>query len=293
MLIHLFPPLILVTLAVALPSNISGHTPTLFSHQDFPQWLTDITGLTDWPDADPPYVALDSVDLQDVPDSPMRVMGDCASSGASCAFDCSGCLQYDDIASCSVLSQTFDDGPTPSTLLLLESLNHRTTFFTVGLNVVRFPEIYHSIQERGHLLGAHTWSHKFLPSVTNEEIAAQLQWSMWAMNATGNHVPKWFRPPYGGLDDRVRSIARKFGMQAVLWSHDTSDWMLTSSDRDEEEIFIDVQNWVDSNATGLILEHDSHTRNVKAGLEISEIIGWDQMTVSECAGGDDYIDELL
>ncbi|KAH3661575.1 hypothetical protein OGAPHI_006423 [Ogataea philodendri] len=270
-----------------LPSvNIS-----MMASTPVPKWLSDFTGLTEWPGADPPYIPLDFIDLKSLPNIPPRAPGVCPPDRSTCSFDCFKCISFDDAYTCPTLSQTFDDGPSPYTPKLLAGLNHKTTFFTIGMNVVRYPEIYNQIKNQGHLLGCHTWSHKFLPELNNEDIVAQLQWSIWAMNATGSHLPKWYRPPYGGVDDRVRQIARAFGMQAVLWDHDSFDWKMETSppSRTADDIYSDVRRWKDSGVNGLILEHDAYLSTVNSGIEVSKIVGAGQMTVAQCVDSIDYI----
>ncbi|SCV02623.1 LAME_0H03466g1_1 [Lachancea meyersii CBS 8951] len=258
----------------------------------FPQWLTDFTGLNEWPGVDPPYIPMDFIDFKEIPDYKRYEQGVCGvNPPESCSFDCDRCLAPDDVYTCRRISQTFDDGPSLATERLLNSLDHKTTFFNLGMNIVNFPDMYHKILDNGHLVGTHTWSHPFMPSLTNEQIIAQLQWSIWAMNATGHHLPKWFRPPYGAIDNRVRSIARMFGLQAVLWDHDTFDWQLLAEDqtaRTEEDIYKEVQDWKRS-GTGLILEHDGTFRTVQVGVNVDKILGNNQLTVAECVGGIDYI----
>lgn len=268
-------------------SVFNGETP-------FPKWLSDFTGLSEWPGLQPPYIPLDFIDMTAIPDYIPYKQGLCNTNPReSCSFDCDGCVEHDDVFTCSKLSQTFDDGPSSVTEKLLDELQHSSTFFNLGINIVHYPEVYKKTVEKGHLIGTHTWSHPFLPSQTNEEIIAQLEWSIWAMNATGNHIPKWFRPPYGGIDNRVRAIARQFGLQAVLWDFDTFDWQLYAPDsafplRTEQDVYDDVEKWKRVNR-GLILEHDGSPRTINVGININKIIGEDQLTVAECVGGIDYI----
>lgn len=270
-----------------------GYDATAMAQQPFPDWLKSVTGLNQWPGIDPPYIPLSFVDLSQIPQNIQpHEMAVCPVDRSSCSFDCYKCVAQDDIYSCPKLSQTFDDGPSPATPKLLENLNHKTTFFTLGINVVRFPEIYKQIQNKGHLIGTHTWGHKFLPSLTNEQIIAEIEWSIWAMNATGGHIPKWFRPPYGGIDNRVRHILRQFGLQAVLWDYDTYDWQLLSNQRTESQIYDEVREWINhpGEKRGLILEHDAHIKTVNVAIELSKnIIGSDQLTAAQCAGGVDYL----
>lgn len=260
----------------------------------FPQWLTDFTGITEWPGLDPPYIPLDFIDFRKIPGYKQYRQGVCdANPRIACSFDCDNCVEPDDVHTCYKLSQTFDDGPSPSTEKLLDHLQHRTTFFNLGINVINYPEIYKKMVSRGHLIGTHTWSHPYLPNLTNEEIIAQIEWSVWAMNATGNHFPKWFRPPYGGIDNRIRAITRQFGLQAVLWDHDTFDWKLALDDSTQTEgkIYKNVVEWMKTER-GLILEHDGIQKTVDVGININDLIGNDQLTVAECIGGVDYIQKF-
>ena len=271
-----------------------GRSPRSQAKTPFPEWLTAFTGLTEWPGSNPPYIPLDFIDFDKIEKWEPYKEGRCnVNPRESCSFDCHKCVEPDDVHSCEKLSQTFDDGPSHHTLTLLDHLKHKTTFFTLGMNVVDHPEIYRKIMEKDHLIGTHTWSHPFLPSLTNEEIIAQLEWSIWAMNATGNHLPKWFRPPYGGIDNRVRSIARQFGLQSVLWDHDTLDWLTVSNPflRSESDILNDVKLW-ERTSSGLILEHDGNRKTVDIAMKIDNIIGDDQMTAAECVNGINYIKEF-
>lgn len=263
---------------------------TTLATTPFPEWLEKFTGLKSWPDVNPPYIPLDFINFNNIPNIPLREHGKCPDNRIQCSFDCFKCVSHDDVYTCQKLSQTFDDGPSKFTKNILKNLKSKATFFALGLNTVKYPSIYKNIQKKGHLIGSHTWSHKFLPSLTNEEIIAQFEWSIWAMNATGNHLPKWYRPPYGGIDDRVRSIARMFGMQAVVWDHDTFDWQMESkpSQRTKKQILNDIHRWKEQ-GRGIILEHDVYKSTTDLAIEINKIIGSDQMTVAQCVDGIDYI----
>ncbi|QBM91137.1 chitin deacetylase [Metschnikowia aff. pulcherrima] len=276
-------------------------TPEAFALEEplsFPQWLTDFTGLTEWPGMDPPYIPLDYIDFSTLPENLenwVHTQGNCNAEYNNidvCSFDCWACVLPEDVVSCPKLSQTFDDGPTPFTLNLIKKIDVPVTFFTIGVNVIRFPQVYRETADKGHVMASHTWSHKFLPSLTNEEIVAQIQWSVWAMNATHNHLPKWFRPPYGGIDNRVRGILRLFGMQAVLWDFDSLDWALAAGQGSETEESLQqrVREFSQERGNkGLMLEHDSFEKTVQIGINMFDVVGRDQLTVPQCVHGADYM----
>ncbi|RUP43737.1 hypothetical protein BC936DRAFT_136801 [Jimgerdemannia flammicorona] len=80
----------------------------------------------------------------------------------------------------------------------------------------------------GHQIAIHTWSHHVLTSLTNEQIIVELKWTETIIKEVCGVTPKYFRPPQGDYDDRVRSIASQLGYTAILWDLDTNDWMFGS-----------------------------------------------------------------
>lgn len=275
---------------------------------ELPPWLKEITSMSEWPSEIPPYVHEEHHNLDAIPVVSLREYGLCQnadSSDVTCSFDCHNCSVPDDVISCSPLSQTFDDGPTEATPELLKYLKKKktkTTFFLIGQNVIGFPEIVKQERREGHLLAVHTWSHRFLPSLSNAEVFAELQWTIWSINATAGVIPKYFRPPYGGVDNRIRSIARQLGLITVIWDKDTADWRLNDGTADSSELIKSFDNWLDTQQpsstkskwgwlgfggkaplSGLLLEHDLSADNVELAKHIKQRINSKQKTVAQCA----------
>ncbi|KAK9477749.1 carbohydrate esterase [Lipomyces japonicus] len=252
---------------------------------EFPEWLTDLTGLTSWPGLDPPYLPVMDFDFDDIPWGPTYSQQTCYLAQHSCSFDCHLCVAPRDIQSCHHLVQTFDDGPTadtPTLLQYLHSVDQKATFFVLGIQAVTLPDTLRATYREGHLIGSHTYGHRYLPSMSNYEIVAQIQWATWALNATIGVVPKYFRPPFGGVDNRIRAIAERLGLTVVLWDLDTNDWRLNDYSRTEEEIYNQVQLWKDNDVRGIMLEHDNSYYTVAVGIEISKIIGPVHITIANC-----------
>lgn len=120
-----------------------------------------------------------------------------------------------------VIYLTFDDGPipevTPWVLDLLDQSGIKATFFCVGENVMRYPEIYDEIVRRGHRTGNHTYNHlrgfftNTADYMENVEKAAQYISS------------NLFRPPHGELKaSQLRALRQKF--QVVQWDVITHDY---------------------------------------------------------------------
>ncbi|RUP43214.1 hypothetical protein BC936DRAFT_137467 [Jimgerdemannia flammicorona] len=65
-----------------------------------------------------------------------------------------------------------------------------------------------------------------MTSLTNDQIIAELKWTEAIINEVCGITPKYFRPPFGDIDDRVRAIAKQLGFIPVVWDLDTNDWQL-------------------------------------------------------------------
>ncbi|CAE6441615.1 unnamed protein product [Rhizoctonia solani] len=154
----------------------------------------------------------------------------------NCWWSCSSCTRDTDVVTCPdklAWGLTFDDGPSPYTPKVLNYLaekNLKASFYVIGANVVNHPEILQATYLAGHEIASHTWTHSQLTTLTNEQIVAELGWTRKAIQAVIGVTPRYFRPPYGDCDDRVRAIAKGLGMIPVIWTQgfDTDDWSVNS-----------------------------------------------------------------
>jgi peptidoglycan/xylan/chitin deacetylase (PgdA/CDA1 family) len=126
------------------------------------------------------------------------------------------------------LALTYDDGPNdPHTLRLLEVLAKRgvqATFFLIGRYVQQRPDIAREIVHAGHIVGNHTFTHPLLTFKNEREIMEQLSACQAALqDAIGDHSDL-FRPPFGGRRPAVLRVARKLGLQPVMWNVTGYDW---------------------------------------------------------------------
>ena len=105
---------------------------------------------------------------------------------------------------------TFDDGPIPeATPFILDTLDKygaKATFFVVGDNVRKYPELYEEVVRRGHLVGNHTYHH--LGSFKH----FTLTYAVDVTEANALIKSKFFRPPHGWLRHSVyRWVKRRYG----------------------------------------------------------------------------------
>ncbi|RIA88342.1 Carbohydrate Esterase Family 4 protein [Glomus cerebriforme] len=176
-----------------------------------------------WPPVDTPSPPVASwtalVDQTKLAKAPLRPAGTpCAPVDTFCIWSCTTCTRPEsDFTHCPNKGDwalTYDDGPTQNTLKVLDALNTRgikATFFAIGSRVIENPQILKQAVDSGHQIGVHTWLHTALTTQTTEEIIAEIKWTETAIKQAVGFTPKWFRPPQGDIDDRVRGILTQLG----------------------------------------------------------------------------------
>ncbi|RKP17848.1 glycoside hydrolase/deacetylase [Rozella allomycis CSF55] len=206
------------------------------------------------------------------------------------------CWRPDDIRDCKgakTLGLTFDDGPTtftPTLLQYLVSKNLKATFFLVGAHMVQNPQIVRDLYNAGMEFGVHSWSHHPLTSLTNDQIVAELGFTVQAFQKILGIKPTLFRPPQGDLDDRVRAIAAAMGLRPVMWNLDTNDYTTDGNTNLVAGVVSGFQTAIGGSfSNGLItLEHDTF----QGGVDLFEnnflpqmtANGYSLMTVGQCKG---------
>ncbi|GAA5873034.1 hypothetical protein JCM16303_006921 [Sporobolomyces ruberrimus] len=122
---------------------------------------------------------------------------------------------------------TLDDGPNCSHNAYfdyLETIKQKATLFYIGSNVLDWPlEAQRGLSD-GHEICAHTWSHPYMTSLTNEQAFAELYYSKKAIKDVLGITVRCWRPPYGDVDDRIRYIAQALDMETIIWDEDTFDY---------------------------------------------------------------------
>lgn len=110
---------------------------------------------------------------------------------------------------------TFDDGPhpqiTPWVLQQLQAYNAKATFFCVGENVQKFPEIYAQILAGQHAVGNHTMQHMKGWKVSKQAYLDNI------LQASSYIQSNLFRPPYGQIKwSQLRALSKQY--KIVMWS---------------------------------------------------------------------------
>ncbi|MBI3320805.1 MAG: polysaccharide deacetylase family protein [Candidatus Omnitrophica bacterium] len=122
---------------------------------------------------------------------------------------------------------TFDDGPHPHyTEQILKILRHegvRATFFLIGSEVAKYPELANAIAKEGHAIGNHSFSHRRFTGMRQRALADELERAATLIGqATGVSV-RLIRPPHGAVTMPLLSYAARRRWTIVLWSLDSRD----------------------------------------------------------------------
>ena len=156
-----------------------------------------------------------------------------------------------------VVYLTFDDGPHASyTLPMLEILARYdavATFFVLGVQVQRYPEVLEAAVAGGHRIASHTVNHPSLANLTREEFIGEVAGGDEAIRAVvGDRADPLacLRPPYGAVDERTAPLAAELGKALVMWDVDPQDWRQPGAEQ--------IASYVLSHASpgAIILMHD-------------------------------------
>ncbi|TFE24561.1 polysaccharide deacetylase family protein [Cohnella luojiensis] len=131
-----------------------------------------------------------------------------------------------------LIALTFDDGPdskyTPQILDILKKYDAKATFFVVGLQVAKNPDVARRIIKEGHTIGNHSWSHSDLTKLSEKKLKAEIEKTQQAVVKATGIAPELVRAPYGAYSDKVLKSIRLEHMKHVYWTVDTRDWAGTS-----------------------------------------------------------------
>jgi peptidoglycan/xylan/chitin deacetylase (PgdA/CDA1 family) len=127
---------------------------------------------------------------------------------------------------------TFDDGPSPSTPLFLGALAEyraRATFFQIGANVVRHPDIARAVLAAGHEIGNHSHTHLNFALKPASVITSDFTMAQTAIRDATGVRPVLVRAPYGVRWFGFRRMQAELGLKGVMWTVMGLDWKLPAA----------------------------------------------------------------
>jgi peptidoglycan/xylan/chitin deacetylase (PgdA/CDA1 family) len=147
---------------------------------------------------------------------------------------------------------TFDDGPipivTPFVLNILKQYNAKATFFCIGDNVRKHPDIFDQVKNEGHAIGNHTYNH-LRGWETDDEVYIKN-----TLKADELLHTKLFRPPYGRIrKSQIKLLKNAIpGVKIIMWDVLSGDFDI---DLDPDKCLKSVLKYTKSGS--IVVFHDS------------------------------------
>lgn len=183
-----------------------------------------------------------------------------------------------------MVALTYDDGPsptvTPRILKCLQDNGGRATFFMVGKQVIKSPDVLKQMVAQGCEVANHTYDHTLMTKVAPSELAAQLAATNQVVSDACGISPVLMRPCGGAKTTDGMNIVGAISMPAILWSIDTLDWKTRDASQTIQNVLSQVKDG------DIILMHDLYDATGEASETIiPELVnrGFQLVTVSELA----------
>lgn len=183
-----------------------------------------------------------------------------------------------------IAALTFDDGPHPQTtqalLAVLAAKKTPATFFFLGENAAKYPQLAAAVTAAGQEVASHGHRHQFPNRRPRDEFLADLAQAEETIAAVAGVRPVLYRPPGGGYNDSLVDELARRGYTTILWSVDPRDWERRSS----AQIAADVVRKVTPGAIVLLHEGDCAANTPAAVAIIVDRLtaeGYELVTVGE------------
>lgn len=179
---------------------------------------------------------------------------------------------------------TFDDGPHPEyTPALLDTLKQHgapATFFVVGQQVKRYPDLVRRMAAEGHAVGHHSYSHGVPAETSARQLLDELRRTQDLLTPLLGEAPRLFRPPHGKVTLAKLWGLWRAGQTVVLWNVEPKDYARASAD--------EVRAWFDEHPLrggDVVVMHDNRPQGVAAvahiiasarcrGLGLTTVASW-------------------
>lgn len=185
-----------------------------------------------------------------------------------------------------VIAITFDDGPnpifTPEIRKIFQEANAKATFFMIGEQMEKSPELVKVLSEQGHEIGNHTYHHVNLTELTEEECLKEIKENEKYIQKLTGKIPKVLRPPFLAQNERTNQLVSNLGYSIIgALNMDATDWEMPGVDFILRKTRKHVQNGA------ILIFHDGYGDRNQTIEAIRQLVpeiqqqGYKLVTVSE------------
>lgn len=151
---------------------------------------------------------------------------------------------------------TFDDGPNPTftreILDILKRYNVKATFFVVGANAQKYPQLIKLMHDEGHVIGSHTMTHPMLTKISENQLQTEIKEPSAIIEHLTGTKPKCLRYPFGLSNEHVRNVIKENDMTPVANGFNSFDYERPGAQK--------IVDWILKNVSSkqVILMHDGN-----------------------------------
>jgi len=200
-----------------------------------------------------------------------------------------------------VVALTFDDGPNyEGSTELLDILNKygvKATFFVIGDEVEKNPDVVLRMSDSGYEVGNHTYYHTRLNGVSTAALENGIKKTNTLIESITGEKPRCFRPPGGSIPPSVANDLERMGMTVVCWTINAEDYTEFNENFEIEENYQKIANELtdkvlkEAKPGAIVLLHNGSKQTLMALPNIIEGLrkhGYGFVTVSELIAKGDY-----
>lgn len=186
-----------------------------------------------------------------------------------------------------LVTLTFDDGPdpryTPRILKILRDEHIHATFFMIGQQVEKYPDLARQVAMDGNTIGNHTYSHPDLKVTTLTQVEQELSKCQDSIYKATGQTPHYFRPPKGLYDGRTIMTVKEDGYEVILWDVAVEHHASHTASREAQRVINRAK------PAYIILAHDGRLNREKTVRAIPIIIKGLKNRGYRFVGLDDFI----
>ena len=162
----------------------------------------------------------------------------------------------------NTISLTFDDGPhpeyTPKVLELLKEFNSKASFFLIGKNAEKYPELVQQIIEEGHVIGSHSYAHtNNYGFLSRNEVTKDVMKSQKVLFDITKKRVQYFRPPFGVTNPNIARAVKNLSLKTFGWSVRSYDTVAKTPEKVFKKVTADLKNG------DIVLLHDTSKLSVE------------------------------
>ena len=155
------------------------------------------------------------------------------------------------------------------------SSNVKATFFVIGEKAEAYPDLIKKIQDDGHIIGNHSYTHVNLGILSKKDACEQIRKTNDAIYQITGEYPQFLRSPFGSTQ---KNLDCQMNMIEVLWDVDPRDWEVQNKEKVVNKVMTDVKDG------DIILLHDGYDSSMLAAFEIIDRLqaqGYEFVTVDK------------